>query len=156
MSIQTRNKSKKKKKKANSSSSGGTLTPPAPTEEINPPTAPSIESQQRPGSDIASSGTRAASLKSDDSPLNFDKSLVYEDDYSPEQINFDTSTFNISMDPDLRSFLLKVTHVKETYLDELLAWNGVRDYEDFKRLFVDKSNFEDLDHIYTKSLVTMP
>ena len=80
---------------------------------------------------------------------DFDRSVLYEDRFAPEEIDL-TADVNVGIDPDLRKFLFDHARVDHIYLDSMLAWNGIRSYEDCKECFVDTHNFTDLEHIYLK------
>ena len=80
--------------------------------------------------------------------INFNPDTIYYDRYQND--SFDLTEEMQPMDPDLREFLMNVARVSSIYIDSLLVPNGIRTYEDFKKLAVDTHAFKDMEHIYNK------
>ena len=79
---------------------------------------------------------------------NFNADCIYYDRYQND--SFDLTEEMRPMDPELRQFLVDEAKVSSIYIDSLLTPNGIRTYEDFKKLAVDTHAFTNMEHIYTK------
>ena len=65
---------------------------------------------------------------------DFDRSVLYEDRFAPETLNFSEEEIRVDMDPDLKSFLREHARLDRIYIQTMLVWNGIKQYLDFKVL----------------------
>ena len=79
---------------------------------------------------------------------NFDSSRIYVDGYAEDSALVNDTNPVVKMDDYLRKFLKDTVGLDPVYIATILEPNGILEYKDFHKLFVDTHSFRDAEHIY--------